>query len=98
MNTAAVGQLFARLDRELWVITAAASRRGGLVATFVSNASIVPELPRLLVGVAKQHHTWGLIEASGAFAAHLIGEQHVGWVERFGLHTGRDRDKLDGLA
>ncbi len=99
MDRAAIAQLLARPERELWLITAAANgRRGGLIATFVSSASIVPELPRLLVGIAKQHHTWGLIEASGVFAAQLLGERHLEWVERFGLHSGRDGDKFAGLA
>src|SRR6516225_7315894 len=91
--------LFARTDRELWLLTATASgRRGGLIATFVSQASIVPDLPRVIVGIAKQHHTHGLIEASGAFALHLIGEEHLDWVWRFGLRSGRDADKLAGLT
>jgi flavin reductase (DIM6/NTAB) family NADH-FMN oxidoreductase RutF len=90
--------LFARTDRELWLVTAAAGgRRGGLIATFVSQASIVPDLPRVLVGLAKQHHTHGLIEASGAFALHLFGQEHLDWVWRFGLRSGRDGDKLAGL-
>jgi len=90
--------LFARTDRELWLLTAAAGdRRGGLIATFVSQASIVPDLPRVLVGLAKQHYTWELIEASGAFALHLLGEEHLDWVWRFGLRSGRDDDKLEGL-
>jgi flavin reductase (DIM6/NTAB) family NADH-FMN oxidoreductase RutF len=90
---------FARTDRELWLLTAAAGgRRGGLIATFVSQASIVPDLPRVLVGLAKQHHTHGLVEASGAFALHLLGEEHLDCVWRFGLRSGRDGDKLDGLT
>ncbi len=94
-----VDAVFAQTDRELWVITAAdGPRRGGLVSTCVSQASIVPAMPRLLVGLAKQHHTWGLVEASGAFAAHLIGERHLDWVWRFGLQSGRDADKLAGLS
>jgi flavin reductase (DIM6/NTAB) family NADH-FMN oxidoreductase RutF len=93
-----VASLFARTDRELWLVTAAAGgRRGGLIATFVSQASIVPALPRVLVGIARQHQTWQLIEASGAFALHLFGEEHLDWVWRFGLRSGRDIDKLDGL-
>jgi flavin reductase (DIM6/NTAB) family NADH-FMN oxidoreductase RutF len=91
--------LFARTARELWLLTAAAGgRRGGLIATFVGEASIVPDLPRVVVGIAKQHHTWQLIEASGAFALHLLGEEHIDWVWRFGLRSGRDLDKLAGLA
>jgi flavin reductase (DIM6/NTAB) family NADH-FMN oxidoreductase RutF len=91
--------LFARTDRELWLVTAqAGSRRGGLVATFVSHASLVPELPRVLVAVAVQHYTWEMIESSGAFGLHLIGEDHLDWVWRFGLQSGRETDKLAGLA
>ena len=91
--------VFARLDRELWLVTARAGpRRGGLIATFVNQASIVPELPRVILGLAKHHHTWGLIETSGAFALHLLGDDNLDWVWRFGLASGRDHDKLAGLA
>ena len=90
--------VFALVDRALWVVTAASGQRhGGLVATFVSDASIVPELPRVVAGLAKQHHTWGLVEESGAFALHLIDEGLLEWVWRFGLASGRDGDKLAGL-
>jgi flavin reductase (DIM6/NTAB) family NADH-FMN oxidoreductase RutF len=98
VNAAAIADLFAQLDPPLWLVTAAAGpRRGGLVASFVSPASIVPDLPRVLVGVAKQHYTWQLIEASGAFALLLLGEGQLDWVWRFGLGSGRAADKLAGL-
>ena len=91
--------IFAQVNRELWLVTAAAGdRRGGMVATFVSRASIVPELPRVVVGIAKHHFTWELIDSSAAFGLHLLGEEHVEWVWRFGLATGRERDKLEGLS
>lgn len=96
MNRPALDRLFDHLDPPLWVVTAAdGTRRGGLVATFVAQASIVPEMPRVLVGLSRGHHTWGLVEASDAFALHLLDEAHVGWVWHFGLRTGRgDVDKL----
>jgi len=98
MDFAAVAQLFARTDRELWLITAATrSRRGGLIATFVSNASIVPDLRGLLIGVASST-TPGASSRRPAFSPRLIGEQHLDWVERFGLQSGRDADKLADLA
>ena len=98
MGLEAATGLFRRLDRELWLVTAGSGgRRGGLIATFVSQASIVPEMPRMIVGLAQQHHTRELVEASGAFALHLLGEDQVEWVWRFGLQTGRAVDKLDGL-
>jgi flavin reductase (DIM6/NTAB) family NADH-FMN oxidoreductase RutF len=99
MDQQAISTIFAQLDREIWLVTASAGdRRGGLIATFVSHASIVPQLPRVLVGIAKQHHTWQLIQGSGAFAMHLLDEEHIAWVWQFGLHSGRDVDKFADLA
>jgi flavin reductase (DIM6/NTAB) family NADH-FMN oxidoreductase RutF len=91
--------VFEQTDRELWIVTARAGERvGGLVATFVNQASIVPELPRVVVGLAKQHHTSELVEQSGAFALHLIAEARLDWVWRFGLQSGHKTDKLTGLT
>jgi flavin reductase (DIM6/NTAB) family NADH-FMN oxidoreductase RutF len=86
------------IDREIWLVTTAhAERQAGLVATFVNQASIVPAAPRMLVGIAKQHHTYGLIEASRAFTLHLLDESHLDWVWRFGLQSGHTTDKFAGL-
>ena len=99
MNLTSAAAVFNQLDRELWLVTARdGSQRGGLIATLVNHASIVPELPRVVVGIARQHHTWGLIEASSAFALHLIGVEQIDWVWRFGLRSGRDVDKLEGCT
>jgi flavin reductase (DIM6/NTAB) family NADH-FMN oxidoreductase RutF len=96
VNAAAV---FDQTDRELWIVTARAGERvGALVATFVNQASIVPEMPRVVVGLAKQHYTSTLVEESGAFALHLIAEARLDWVWRFGLQSGDETDKLSGLA
>jgi len=100
MQIEIVESLFEQIqDPLLWVVTAAAGqRRGGLIATFVSRASLVPDLPRVVVGIARQHHTWELIEVSRCFALHLFDEAHLDWVARFALGSGRDRDKLAGLS
>jgi flavin reductase (DIM6/NTAB) family NADH-FMN oxidoreductase RutF len=99
MDSTAAPALFAWLDRELWLLTArAGQRRGGLIATFVAQASLVPDLPRVVVGVAKQHATWELIESSDAFALHLLGQHNLDWVERFGLASGRQVDKFAGTT
>ena len=98
MDPTPIASLLAHLDRELWLLTACAgSRRGGLIATFVNLASIVPDAPRMLVGIAKQHHTHGLIEASRAFTLHLLDESHLDWVWRFGLQSGHASDKFAGM-
>lgn len=98
MMDAAASTLFTLLDREIWLVTAQAeARRGGLIATFVSQASIVPDLPRMLLGLSRFHHTWELVEQSNAFTLHLIGEQHLDWIWHFGLQSGRGKDKLAGM-
>jgi flavin reductase (DIM6/NTAB) family NADH-FMN oxidoreductase RutF len=98
MDVTAASTLFAWLDREIWLVTAqAGDRRCGLIATFVSQASIVPDLPRVLVALSKEHFTWELVEASGAFALHLLPEEQIDLVWHFGLESGRMQDKLAGM-
>jgi flavin reductase (DIM6/NTAB) family NADH-FMN oxidoreductase RutF len=92
-----ITDILRRLDPEIWLVTASHDgRRGGLIATFVNPASIVPEAPRMLVGIAKQHHTHGLIEASRAFTLYLLDESHLDWVWRFGLQSASPRPPGEG--
>ena len=94
-----ITDVFDAIDPPLWVVTAASrGLRGGLIATFVSKASIVPELPRVLVGLSVRHFTTELVEASGVFALHLLRHDQFEWVERFGLTSGRTLDKFVGCS
>lgn len=98
MKLAEINQLIKTVDRELWIVTAAIQGKpGGLVATFVSPISIASERPRLAVAISKLHHTWHLIEASSAFAVHLLAESQFDLAWRFGSQTCRDVDKFLGL-
>lgn len=93
-----VNQLLRCVDRELWVVTAASEGTlGGLVATFVSPISIVPELPRMAVAIAKQHRTWELIEASGSLAVHLLAADQFELAWHFGSQSSRDVDKFSQI-
>ena len=99
MDVDAFCEVFNRLDREIWLITARADDRcSGLIATYVSRASLVPTLPRVTIALAKHHFTHELIEASNAFCMHLLDEGHIDWVWHFGISSGREIDKLRGLA
>lgn len=98
MNEQGITNLFQSLDPPLWIVTARGrSGAGGLLATVVNQASIVPNMPRVTTGISKQHFTHTLIEESESFGLHLLGEEHVDWIWRFGLETGREIDKLEGL-
>jgi flavin reductase (DIM6/NTAB) family NADH-FMN oxidoreductase RutF len=97
-RASAVARVFDLYDPPLWLVTSAhGGRRGGLIATFAVRASIVSALPRMILGVAKQHHTWGLIEGSGGFALHLLHADQIDLAWRFGLASGHQVDKLAGL-
>ena len=94
----AINDVFHLYDPPLWLVTARdGARRGGFIATAATRASIVHEIPRMLVAVAKHHHTWGLIEASGSFALHLIAADDIASVRRFGLASGHHLDKFADL-
>jgi flavin reductase (DIM6/NTAB) family NADH-FMN oxidoreductase RutF len=98
MNETSVQKVLGLFDRTTWIITAhSENNAGGLVATFVNNASLVPRLPRLLIGIARHHHTWDLIQRSRSFAAHLVDEDQCELIWRFGLVSGRSVNKLSGV-
>lgn len=87
--------IFRSLNREVWVVTSStAETRGGLLATWVSQASLDPEKPVLLAGLAPNHHTTRLVQESGILAAHLLtqDQQELAW--NFARDSGRTRDKL----
>ena len=92
-------QVLGLFDRTAWIITSShGDRLGGLVATFVANASLVPALPRLVTGIARHHHTWDLIQRSRSFVAHLAGDEQCELFWRFGLGSGRDANKFADIA
>ncbi len=101
-TAAAVDAVYHLYDPPLWLVTSsesadAASTRGGCIATFVERGSIVRDRPRMVVGIARQHHTWRMIEASGHLALHLFPESSIDLVWRFGLASGKHRDKFASL-
>ncbi|MCA9105946.1 MAG: flavin reductase family protein [Planctomycetales bacterium] len=90
-------RLFRRVNREVWVVTAAhEGHQSGLLATWVSQASIDPIRPYVLVGIAPNHFTGELLSASGGFVVHLPSRDQARQVISFALGSGRDRDKLEG--
>ena len=64
MNNAQVESIFRLVNREIWIVTAAdGERRGGLAATWVSQASIDRDKPVVVIGIAPNHFTAELIDA-----------------------------------
>ena len=96
---ATVTKMFASLDRVVWGITAATDdARGGLLATWVMQTSLDMASPGLMVGLAPNHFTTELIEASGRFVVHLLSPDQIDVALQLAIGSGRDRDKLAGLT
>lgn len=79
-------------------ITAITSRRGdksnGMISDGAIRASIVPDIPRLMVFVHKFNLSHDLIFETGKFALHLLHKEQIDLVIKLGFVSGRDRDKL----
>src|SRR5262245_18737322 len=98
-DPAAIDSALRLLDREVWVITASnEQRRRGLLATWIAPASIERQRPVLLAALGANHFTTELVEASKAFAAHLVRPDQTQLAWNFARDSGRSRDKLAGLA
>lgn len=95
---AAIDAVIKLIDREVWIVTAAAgAARGGLCATWVSLASLDPERPVVMVGLAPNHYTAELVDKSGGLGLHLCRADQAALALSFALGSGRERDKLAGL-
>ena len=92
------GSIFSLTDHELFVVTARAdSRENGQIATWIMPASLVADAPRLVAVISPSNLTHDLIRESGRFAISMLAEGQEEFVPLFGLVSGRDIDKLDGL-
>lgn len=94
-----IDEVFRLVSREVWIVTAAdGESRGGLCATWVSQSSLDPQRPVVLLGIAPNHFTRELIDRSGQCALHLLRQDQAETALDFAIGSGRDRDKLAGRA
>ncbi|GBD24547.1 High molecular weight rubredoxin [bacterium HR29] len=63
----------------------------------VVGASIVPERPRVIVGLWKTNLTHDLVRSSGSFALTLLDEAQHELLWPLGIRSGREGPKLQGL-
>ena len=93
-----IDKIFRLTNREVWVVTAGTpQRRGGLLATWILQASLDRASPVLVAGIAPNHFTRQLIDETGVFATHLLHQNQFDLALKFALGSGRNVDKLAGL-
>lgn len=95
MNQDSIAAVLGKLDSEVFVLTAAdGDRRNGQIVCWVLPATIVPQVPRVLVGMGRLTYTRELLEGSRRFALNLLGQDQWPWVPHFDFRSGRDVDKF----
>lgn len=67
------------------------------IGVAVAGASIVPERPRLLLGLWKTNLTHDLVRETGLLAVTVLAETQADLVPPLGLRSGRDGPKLGDL-
>ena len=68
------------------------------IAVAIGAASIVPSMPRVVVQIYKRNLSHDLIYGSGAFALNFLRNDQLDLISKFGLVSGRDKEKLSGVA
>ncbi len=93
-----LANLLSRVDHEVFLLTAQhEGRRSGMVVTWLMPATLVVDRPRIVAVLSVNNYTYELIVESGGFVAHLLAEGQHRWLERFGLQSGMNVDKFEGL-
>ena len=93
-----IAPIMGRLWSPLAAVTS--SYRGKVnaqIAVAISAASIVPDRPRVLVQIYKGNYSHQLILASHAFGLNFLSLDQLHFIRDFGLVSGIDHEKLDGV-
>lgn len=92
-----VADLFRRLTTGVYVVGVAADgRRNAFTAAWLTQVSFDPLL--LALSVNPEHASWPLLLQGGGFAVSVLRRDQLPLVAAFGTRSGRDTDKLAGVA
>jgi flavin reductase (DIM6/NTAB) family NADH-FMN oxidoreductase RutF len=78
-------------------------RANGMIALSGGSAGIIPEAPRVSIGITQYNFTHDLVLASGVFVLHLLGngdllDASLHIIQTLAGRSGREGDKLSELA
>jgi flavin reductase (DIM6/NTAB) family NADH-FMN oxidoreductase RutF len=89
--------LFRRLSSGVYVVGAThGDQRGAFTAAWVMQVSYEPLM--LALSINPQHATYPLLQASRTFTVNVLKSGALDLARRFGTRSGRDGDKLAGVA
>jgi flavin reductase (DIM6/NTAB) family NADH-FMN oxidoreductase RutF len=92
-----VADLFRRLTTGVYVIGVAhGGRRNAFTAAWLTQVSFDPLL--LALSVNPEHASWPLLVDGGGFVVSVLSRDQLDLARHFGNRSGRDADKLAGIA
>ncbi len=93
-----ISSLFSLTNHELYLVTSHAEGiDGAQIATWIMPATLAAGTPRIVAVISRFNFTHGLISQSKRFAVQLLASDQYDLVPHFGLYSGRDRNKFEGL-
>ncbi len=98
MHTPDNPSIFSQTNHEVFLISGVNNgKRSGFIATWCLPASLRPNTPRLMFLGSPLNYTMELIEKSSKFAISLLSKEQAQYLVEFGLDSGLNRDKFDGI-
>lgn len=73
-------------------------RANGMISNGAQRASLIPTVPRISVIINKTNLTHDFVYRTGALGLHLLRRDQYELIYGLGFRSGRDHDKLAGLA
>ena len=98
MEYSDIAPMMGRLWSPLAAVTSHWQGRDNVqMAVAITAASIVPDRPRVIIQLYKTNLSHEMVLSSGAFALNFLREDQLALIGDFGLVSGRDQDKLEGV-
>ena len=99
MEYARIAPIMGRLWSPIAAVTSNwQGKSNAQIAVAIAAASIVPDMPRVLLQIYKNNYSHDLIYNSGSFALNFIRRDQLQLIKDFGLVSGRDTDKLSDVG
>ena len=87
------------VNKEVYLVTTCYhSTKRGMIVTWVTSASLLPERKRLVLVVSPHHATTQGLLHSRTFILHRLAREQVPLVPTFGLFSSREVDKFAQLS
>ncbi|MEE8625899.1 MAG: flavin reductase, partial [Acidiferrobacterales bacterium] len=87
--------IFDELHREVYLVSSSYhSVKAGMIVTWITPASLIPERQRVILVLSPEQHTTKTLINSQKFIIHLLAKHQIDLVPIFGLYTSKDYDKF----